>query len=388
MKYMLILFTLLLASRVEAQFKVVISEQIIVDADERQARRKAIDEATDAVTVEMVRKEIGPERFRENKSKIENEVKPLKNRFIPFFKILKSAKEGDGYRFSIEVKVSQSDLKQVLQLKGLFATVEKNGITLPFIEFNNQMTGESFRWWSPVFTTAKDLENLAFTFEEELFEGFLDKGLFLLRPQAFKMEHMIPSFMKKTYLNQTEMIQLTHFKKGQLYLDGRLDVFASPLRENAFRIRVQLSCKQTSNGKSVAEVVKTLDSSSGQQLSQIRSDIKNLAQDSGEDLASQVYDLWQRGALEAQVVQLVVLGNLNHQQVSEFKKRLSEILGLSEGLTERLFEPQKITFEMDYSGEIEKLKSQLSRARFDGFKSKIIPSDSPSDQIIMEVQSL
>ncbi len=386
MKYILILFMVLLASRVEAQFKTVISNQLIQDADERQARRKAIDEATDAVTIEMVRNEIGPERYRENKSKIENEVKPLKNRFIPFFKILSSQKEGESFRFSIEVKFSPNDLKQVLQQKGLFASVEKNGITLPFIEFNNQMTGESFRWWSPVFSTAKDLENVALTFEEELFEGFLDKGLFLLRPQAFNMDHMIPPFMRKTYLNQTEMIQLTHFKKGQLYIDGRMDIFASPLRQNAFRIRVQLSCKQTANGKSVAEVVKTLDSGSGQLLSQIRSDIRTLAQDSGEDLASQVYDLWQRGALEAQVIQLVVTGNLNHQQILQFKKLLSEKIGLADGLTERLFEPNRITFEMDYNGEVEKLKKQLSQARFTGFQAQIL--ESQGDQIMMEVRSL
>jgi hypothetical protein len=58
-------------------------------------------------------------------------------------------------------------------------------------------------------------------------------------------------------------------KKGQLYLDGRVDMISSPLRENAYRVRVQVSCKQSSNGKSVAEVVRTYDMATGEKLTQL-----------------------------------------------------------------------------------------------------------------------
>ncbi len=366
------------------RYDVVVSEQIVTEVDERKARRTAIDNATDAVTAEMVKKEIGEARFTENKSKVETEVKPLKNRFIPFFRIISSKKENEGYKFEIEVKVSRRDLRHVLQQKGLFASSEKTGITLPFIEFNNAMSGESYRWWSPEFTVSKGLESLSLSFEKEMFQGFLDKGLFMLRPQAFKMEHMVPDFMRKTYLTQTEMVQLTNLKQGQLYLDGRVDVIASPLRENALRVRVQVKCKQSSNGKNVAEVVRNFDTPSGQGLSQIHSKVADLARETGGELANQVYDLWQRGALEAQVLQLAVTGDLDHMQLLRFKKELNEKLGLANGLTERLFEPGRVTFETDYSGGVEALSLKLKTAKFDGFISQVVSSQ--ADQIILDVK--
>ncbi len=366
------------------RYQTVVSEQLVTEVDERKARGEAIEQATDAVTEDMVKQEIGAERFVENKAKVENEVKPLKNRFIPFFKIISSSKEGEAYKFKIEVKVSRPDLRQVLQQKGMFASSEKTGITLPFVEFNNALSGESYRWWSPEFKVSKDLESLSLNFEKEMFQGFLDRGLFMLRPQAFDMSHFVPDFMRKTYLTQTEMVQLTNLKQGQLYLDGRVDVLASPLRENALRVRVQLKCKQSSNGKNVAEVVRTFDTPSGEGVSQITTKVNELARETGRELANQVYDLWQRGALESQVLQLAVTGTLDHMQMLRFKKELDQKLGLSNGLTERLYEPGRVTFETDYSGGVEALSQKLRQAKFDGFISQVVSSQ--PDQIILDVK--
>ncbi len=368
-----------------AKYQVVVSNQVVEEEDERKARREAIDQATDQVTIDIVKKQIGADRFSENKKKIDDEVKALKNRFIPFFKIISSEKKGKEYHFKIEVKVSTADLRQVLQQKGLFASSQKTGITLPFIEFNNNITGESYRWWSPVFNVSNELQTMSLKFEEELFQGFISKGLFLLRPQAFDMIHLVPHFMRKTYLTQTEKVQLTNLKKGQLFIDGRVDLIASPLRENAYRIRVQLSCKQSSNGKSVAEVVRTFDTASGKQLAQLFGKVKDLAVESGEELAEQVYDLWQRGGLETQTLQLAVTGELNHHQLIAFKKALSEKMGLSEGLTERLFEPGRVTFELNYSGGAENLSQRLGRMKLDGFISQVVSSQ--ADQITLDVKA-
>ncbi len=369
----------------EAKYQVVVSEQVVEEADERKARREAIDQATDQVTLEMVKKEIGADRFDENQKKIDEEVKALKNRFIPFFKIISSTKKEEEYHFKIEVKVSTADLRQVLQQKGLFASSQKTGITLPFIEFNNNITGESYRWWSPVFNVSNELQTLALKFEEELFQGFIGQGLFLLRPQAFNMIHMIPPFMQKTFLTQTEKVQLTNLKKGQLFIDGRVDLIASPLRENAYRIRVQLSCKQSSNGKSVAEVVRTFDTTAGKQISQFYGKIKDLAVESGEELSEQIYDLWQRGGLETQTLQLAVTGNLNHSELSRFKKELSDKMGISDGLVERLFEPGRVTFELNYSGGAEQLSQKLSRMKLNGFISQVVSSQ--ADQVTLEIRA-
>lgn len=380
----MILFVIGLSLPVQGAYKVLVLDQVVEHEDERVARRKAIDKATDQVTFDMIRAAIGNARYEENQQKINKEVRGLKNRFIPYFKVLNSELKEGAHHFQIEVKVSEGDLREVLQQKGIFANDEKTGITIPFVEVNNQVSGESYRWWSPVFSVSKDLENLSQLFEQELFVGFLDKGLFLLRPHAFNMVHMLPDFLKKTYLTQTEMVQITNLKKGQLYLDGKIDLTSSPLRADSIRVRIQLSCKQSANGKSVAEVVRSFDGPSGKKLNQMSSELKELALESGRDIATQVYELWQRGALETQVLQLAVTGELNHQQLAQFKKALGDKIGLSEGLTERLFEPGRVTFEMDYAGGVEALANKLTKTRFDGFISQVVSTQ--PDQITLEVK--
>lgn len=384
-RYLLLIIMLLGVSTTYAEYKVFVEQQIIEESDERKARRKAIDQAIEAVTLEQVKTMIGEQRYLENKDKVDKDILELKNRFIPFFKILTSTKENEAYKFEIEVKVSDKDLRYVLQQKGLFASQQKTGITIPFIEVNNRLSNESYRWWSPVLSTKKDLENVALNFEKELFQGFLDKGLFMLRPQAFSMVHMVPDYLRKTFLTQTEMVQITTFKRGQLYIDGRVDILSSPLRKDAFRIRVQLSCKQASNGKSVAEVVRSYDTPSGRLFVQLNTDIKRMAVESGRDIASQVYDLWQRGALEAQVLQLAVTGTLNHQQLQAFKANLGSKISGVQGLRERLFEPGRVTYELDYNGGIENLKGKLSSTKFDGFISQVVSVN--AEQITLAVKA-
>ena len=361
-------------------------KQVIKANSERKARRRAIDKITDTVALEMIKKEIGEQRFKESLKKINEDMNVLKKRFIPSFKILKSGKVEDSYHFEVELKVSQKDLRQVLKERGFFIGYEKTGIILPFIEVNNQINGESYHWWSSDLSVSKELKALAYDFEKELYQGFLEKGFFMLRPQAFKMVHMIPLFLRKVYLTQTEIVQITELKKGQLYLSGQVNILSSPLRSNAYRIRAQIHCKQSSNARTVAQMTISLDTVSGKSLSHLSEDVKKLALEASRDLAGQIYDLWQRGAFESQVLQLVVTGDLNHWQVRKFKGLFSRQFGIKNGPTERLFEPGRVTFEMDYAESIETLLGKLKKTRFEGFVSQVVSSQ--PGRIILDVRPM
>jgi hypothetical protein len=114
--------------------------------------------------------------------------------------------------------------------------------------------------------------------------------------------------------------------------------------------------------------------------------VSHLAKETGVEIANQVYDLWQRGALEAQVIQLAVTGDLDHMQLVRFKRELSQQMGLTQDLVERLYEPGRVTFEMDYTGGVEALTQKLNKARFDGFISQVVSSQ--ADEIILDVRAM
>ena len=362
----------------------MIKKQIIKADNERTARKRAIDKITEHIAFEMIKEEVGDRLFQENSEKIKEDVDVFKKRFIPFFKILKSEKVQDSYHFEVELKVSKEDLRRILKQRGLFKGRKKTGIILPFVEVNNQINGESYHWWSSGLSVSKSLEALAHDFEKELYQGFLDKGFFMLRPQAFKLIHMIPGFLRKVYLTQTEMVQITDFKRGQLYISGQVNVLSSPLRENAYRIRAQLECKQSSNARTVAQATISVDTASGNSLNQISGDVKKLALEVSEDLAGQIYELWRRGVLGSQTLQLVVTGDLDHRQIQEFKSLLGKKFGIKEGLAERLFEPGRVTFEMDYADGIETFLGKLKKTRFEGFMSQVVSNR--ADRVTLDVK--
>jgi len=112
-------------------------------------------------------------------------------------------------------------------------------------------------------------------------------------------------------------------------------------------------------------------------------DVRQLAEETGEDLASQIYDMWQRGALETQVLQLAITGQLDHQQLARFTSALKEKLS-TDTLTERLFEPGRVTYEMNYSGGVQNLSQKLARTRFEGFMSQVVSTQ--ADIITLDVK--
>ena len=381
----LLSFLLIPLASFAAEYEVVVNEQTIEGDDARKARKEAIDKAISDVTLDKISQMIGDERFQESQKLIKTQVLPQKNKFIPFFKITKSARAEEGFQFEIEVKLSTRDLRQVLRRKGLFSRGQTTGIVFPFLEFNDHVNGESFRWWLPQLDTKMGLARIAGEFEQQVGLGFLQKGLLVLQPQKFKMIHGLPEFLQKSFLTQTEKVQIAALKKSQLMLAGKIDLVSSPLRENALRIRVQVRCLQASNGKSVAEIVRSVDTPAGQSRVDMQKTIATMARESGVDLAGQIFDLWQRGALEAQVLKLAVTGELNHQQLMTLKAELAKAISGVQSLREHMFEPGRVTFEVDYNGGgVDQLRRQLSEAELAGFMSQVVAAN--AEEVILDVK--
>ena len=54
-------------------------------------------------------------------------------------------------------------------------------------------------------------------------------------------------------------------------------------------------------------------------------------------------------------------------------------------MRERLFEPGRVTYELDYNGGVESLKAKLNKARFEGFISQV--GSTNAEQIILDVKA-
>ena len=84
------------------------------------------------------------------------------------------------------------------------------------------------------------------------------------------------------------------------------------------------------------------------------------------------------------MIYLAVTGGLNHNQLSVFKEELVRRVGLQQGLTERLFEPGRVTYELLYRGGAQGLSAQLAQLQLEGFYSQVVSTN--AQEIILDVR--
>jgi len=369
-----------------AAYQVSQSLQKVESEDIREARKTAMSNGIRDVTLNQVSKMLGESRFKGSLSDIKKKVLTHQQKFIPFSQIKSQKPVEGGFEFNVEVKVSQLDLRKVLRTAGLLSSSEKTGTIFPFVEFNDHVDGESYKWWLPQEETRLGLRQVAREFEKQMAVGFGQKGMLFLKPETFGMVYLLPDFLRKGFLTQTEKVQIAALKKSQFFVEGKVDISESPLNENGYRVRFRMSCQQAGNGKSVAEVVRSLDINKSGNRVDFQKTVSNMAKEAGVDLARQISDLQERGALETQVLKLAVTGELNYLQMTRLKKDISKSIVGVKGLREHIFEPGRVTFEVDYDGEgIESLRGKLKSAKFAGFFSQVVAAS--ADEVILDVKA-
>ena len=68
------------------------------------------------------------------------------------------------------------------------------------------------------------------------------------------------------------------------------------------------------------------------------------------------------------------------------KEDISKSITGVKGLREHMFEPGRVTFEVDYDGEgIESLRGKLKAAKFAGFFSQVVAAT--ADEVILDVKA-
>jgi hypothetical protein len=107
-------------------------------------------------------------------------------------------------------------------------------------------------------------------------------------------------------------------------------------------------------------------------------------QDIAKDLASQVFEAWQRGTLNTNLIRLSIRGQLSPRQVGEFKSGVEHTVREVKGLKERLFEPGKIVFEVDFAGDASQVGDRLKALKLPELDTKL--AEVNDKEITMDVR--
>jgi hypothetical protein len=102
------------------------------------------------------------------------------------------------------------------------------------------------------------------------------------------------------------------------------------------------------------------------------------------ELASKLAEAVGSGNLNLNVMRVSVIGNLNFRQQSEFRKQLGELREVR-ALKERLFEPQRVIYEIETPVSGADLAKAVQKAQFKSFAVSI--EGSQDDSLVLGVRA-
>lgn len=331
------------------------------------ARRDIQDQAAKKVSEDVIKELIGEERYTKNKTLIQNKIEKLSNRYIPFVKPSELLPEGDGYKMTVSLKVSVKDLKTLLQEHSLLAENETVPLVLPVISFTDRVDLKSYRWWKPEEADGKSFfisQNRQF--ENALRGAFQKYNFYLVKTSTLGLQ--IPRSYQNERLNLDDMQFFSQYFGAPLMIEGQVQYSKSPESSNRYRIEIKLMALQVSNGRPIADVSRKFETEMGSFEPAVDKKIRETVDATSQELASQVFEAWQRGSLGATILRLTFRGRIPFNQKEAFKEKLKSQVREIRNIRERLVTADSVAYEVDTSLNSKDFAAKLANLEIDGRK--------------------
>ena len=330
-----------------------------------------------SVTQDAVRDQtigiLGEKRYQKNKSLIESKIVRQANKVIPYVTAGEAVQAADGsWKMPVEMRLSPSSLRKMILDVGLLNDVDGPASILPMVALVDRAKGVQLHWWlgEPKDEAHRFLAQMSRAFHSRLQGELSRQGFHLVKPLGTQASPL-PEAYRVEKPSSTDMQFLSEYFGTPMIMRGDVRFREAKDIAGAVLISVRLQVVQTSNGRTVAEVTRHFETDPGHYETVVRSKLASEATELSKDLANQVYEAWQRGALNANLVKLAVRGTLSPKQLAEFKSSLMSSVREVRGLKERSFENGQVLFEADVNGSASQLADKLKEVKMSSFTTKL-----------------
>lgn len=347
----IILFLCLFSVSVFAQ-KQLVERSVEVQSTDKNplsARAEMNLSATEKVSEDLIKEIIGEAKFSRNRALINSKIIKNSARFIPFSKPgeLQALANG-GFKMTSVLKVSVDDLQSLLLENGLFYESDGTPTAMPAIRWVDRVNSQSYAWWSERGSEGKVfLKKMGRSLESTLQDAFSKQHFYILRPQEFKISQSLPSEFQADNLRKEDWQIIAQRFSSQILVDGEVNFSKSSERSDAFKIELKMTAIQVVNGRVIAEVSRQFETDGGPFEIVIERKLKDALETTSQDLASQVLEAWQRGAIGANLYKLTLKGRLPLLQQEAFKEVLRSKVREVKNIRERLISADQLVFEVD-----------------------------------------
>jgi hypothetical protein len=304
---------------------------------------------------------------------IKTRIVPQSGRYIPFIKpIAQPSPNKRESKFLVQMRVSSEDLRQILLRSGLLYQMDGPPKILPMVTFIDRQNVLSQSWWTQAKRDADPFLLAQASFlSETLKKSFSERGFFALNPVEADYRKLLPDAFQVENPGTDDLLFLAGFFKAQVLVRG--DVRISPLPDtvDVFQLWVRLTAYQTGNSRVIGETTQQAPTARGAFQGVVAKQSEELFALASDDLARQIADSWQKGTFGTSLVRIELRGDLTYQATERIKRGLTQLADIKT-LRERLFEPDRITFEADVSSAPAQLAESLRRVDFNPLKVEVV----------------
>ena len=316
-----------------------------------KARSEIFKKAVHEISLIYIRNFIGKKKTSEQALLIKTKIIGNSKKYILLLKEIGFKRFPDGIEFSVLIKISPQNLKELLLDEGLFYNSEGPLRILPVISFVDRLNLKTFRWWNGDFENATELRFLRK--ESQVFHFYFKKllresGFFGMLPVNKNFQNLIPN---NSYLQNKEkqkILFLSQYFNSSVVVYGEVVYTGSHDRRYSKGLSINLRAFDSKNGRMIASVSRNhglnLD-----WLVPLDEERKKLYQKSARDLSRQILEVWRRGSFGSFIMNLSFHGEMSFYKWNRFKRVLSERVKEIKNVRDRLYSVKKVTFEVDSS---------------------------------------
>jgi hypothetical protein len=353
------------------------------EATPQAAKNDIQNQAAQKISEELIKEFIGEDRFVKNKIQIQNKIIKNSARYLPFSKPSNILSEGEGYKMSVTLRVSVKDLKQMLQDQSLLSEHDSIPVVLPMITVIDKVQGRSFQWWMPA-----DRSRLAFLFkqgralEDALRASFQAKNFYVLKPIEVGLAVNVPRVFQNEK-NRGEVVEFfAQFFNAPVVIDGQV-VISKEEKGGAYRIDLRMTAIQVSNSRPIADVSRHFTTEVGAFEMAVDKKLREVLESTSSDLASQVFEVSQKGSLGTSVIRITIQGTPNLPYLESLKEKIRSQITQVKNMRERMVAADSISYEIDTSVSMQELAQKIESFDFNGVRLSKISAE--HDEVVFKL---
>ena len=336
---------------------------VSIDVTQRPGASKqdAFDQATEEATRRTAENLVGPDKLGPVWAQIKGRLLKNSARYVLFIRGAAASDTPEGPKTTVQLRISPDALETLLREFGLYDGASVR--VLPLIAVT-EAHGTRYAWWSEAM--AGQPNGLAQDYFRRVIQqlNLVTKGksVYVMDPLNPSLRAGIPASYRTETLRHDDQLLLARYLKADVVLTGRVDVnktTAGPRLDLAFELW------QARSGRTIGEAARA-DQLTTDAVKVVNPALDQSAKRAFADLTTKLIDAAAGGALNLNTLRLGLAGNLSYRQQTELKKQLGEVREVR-ALRDRLFEPGRVTYEVDTPLAPAELARVIARAAPKGF---------------------